>query len=56
VTVEGVIKSIGSNSQFRFRSTKNKTTNVEFFFNDGSLTGNELLYQLKDMFRCSREK
>ena len=33
-------------NQFRFRSTKNKTTNLEFFFNDGSFTGNELLYQL----------
>ena len=33
-------------NQWRFRSTHNKTTNLEFFMNSGSLTGDDMLHQL----------
>ena len=33
-------------NQFRFRTCKNKSVSLEFFFNDGSLSGNELMHQL----------
>ncbi|GFH57354.1 hypothetical protein CTEN210_13830 [Chaetoceros tenuissimus] len=33
-------------NQWRIRTAFNKSANVEFFFNDGSLSGNEILYQL----------
>jgi hypothetical protein len=33
-------------NQWRIRTAFNKSANVEFFFNDGSLNGNELLFQL----------
>ena len=33
-------------NQWRFRSSHNVTASLEFFFNNGSLTGNDLMYQL----------
>lgn len=33
-------------NQWRICTAFNKSANVEFFFNDGSLSGNEILYQL----------
>ena len=33
-------------NQWRFRSSHNKTASLEFFFNDGSLSGDDLMYQL----------
>ena len=33
-------------NQWRFRSTKNLVHNADFFFNNGSLDGNELIRQM----------
>ena len=33
-------------NQFRLRTCKNVSISLEFFFNDGTLDGNELMYQL----------
>lgn len=39
-------------NQFRFRSIKNTIHNSEFFFNNGALTGDELLEQILHVITC----